>query len=288
MAGCRSEKMSRILSSIEILRPLNIILSLLAVFITAWLVDGITSPLLPYASLVVICFAGASNILNDVLDIHIDEVNRPDRVLPSSRLQIKEAILLMGFLYAVGIIACTYLQPLGRIIALTTVLPFLILYTPLFKRLPFIGNIVVGGILGLLFLFTEGAVNGKVDKMWMPFFLATALSTIRELCKDAADMAGDSTANLQTFPRKFGLISTLWLLRLLTAMLCFFAITPYSSDRYGIIYLVILILGVEIPLLYSMFVVLNEKSRSFDYSKVAKILKGVTIVGMLVILSSTF
>ena len=125
--------MSRFIAGIQILRPLNMILCLIAVFIAGWLVDGITSPLLPYATLVVLCFAGASNILNDVLDIHIDEVNRPDRVLPSGRLRIQNAILLMGFLYAVGIIACTYLHPLGRKIALITVLPFLVLYTPLFK-----------------------------------------------------------------------------------------------------------------------------------------------------------
>ena len=66
--------MNRIFSSIEILRPLNMILCLLAVFISAWLVDGIASPLLPYTILVVLCFAGASNILNDLLDIYIDEV----------------------------------------------------------------------------------------------------------------------------------------------------------------------------------------------------------------------
>ena len=71
-------------------------------------------------------------------------------------------------------------------------------------------------------------------------------------------------------------------------MLCFFAITPYTSDRYGIIYLIILILGVEIPLIYSMYVILNKKSGAADYSKAAKILKGVTIAGMLVILSSVF
>jgi len=280
--------MSRFFAGIQILRPLNMILCLFAVFIAGWLVDGITSFLFPYTALVVICFAGASNILNDVLDIHIDEVNRPDRVLPSGQLRIQDALILMGFLYVIGLTACAPLQPLGRQIALITVFPLLVLYTPLFKCLPFIGNIVVGSILGLTFLFTEAAIHGKADKMWIPFFLATALSSIRELCKDATDMAGDSTANLQTFPRKFGLISTLWLLRLLTAMLCFFAITPYTSDRYGIIYLIILILGVEIPLIYSMFVVLNEKSSSADYSKAAKILKGVTMAGMLVILSSAF
>ena len=280
--------MNRIFSSFEILRPLNLFLCLLAVFISAWLVEGFSSPLLPYAALVVLCFAGASNILNDILDIHIDKVNRPDRVLPSGRLRIQDALVLMGFLYVTGLMACTYLQPLGQQIALITVLPLLVLYTPLFKRLPFIGNIVVGSILGLVFLFTEAAIYGNTDKMWIPFFLATALSTIRELCKDAADMAGDSTANLQTFPRKFGLISTLWLLRILAVTLCLFALSLYASEDHGIIYLVILILGVEIPLLYSLFLVLSEKSGSDDYSKAAKTLKGVTIAGMLVILSSAF
>ena len=280
--------MNHIFSSIEIIRPLNILLCLLSVFISAWLINSTASPLLPYAAVVVVCFASASNILNDILDIHIDEINRPDRVLPSGQLRIQDALILMGLLYIVGLMACAYIQPLGRKIALITVLPLLILYTPLFKRLPFIGNIVVGSILGLVFIFTEGALHGNADQMWIPFFLASALSTIRELCKDAADIEGDSIDNLQTFPRKFGLISTLWLLRILTTMLCLLAIIPYTSGHYGIIYLIILIICVEIPLLHSMFFVLSEKSGSAAYSKTAKTLKGVTIAGMLVILSSAF
>jgi geranylgeranylglycerol-phosphate geranylgeranyltransferase len=280
--------MNRFFAGFQILRPLNMILCLLAVLIAAFLTGGLLSELLPYAILTVICFAGASNILNDVLDVRIDRVNRPERVLPSGRLKILDALLLMGVLYGVGILACTYVQSLGRQIALITVLPLLVLYTPLFKRLPFIGNIVVGSILGLVFVFTEGAIHGNADKMWIPFFLATALSVIRELIKDGADMAGDYTANLKTFPQKFGLISTLWLLRLMTTALCFFAITPYTGGYYGIIYLITLILGVEIPLLYSMFIFLSEKSGPTDYIKASKILKGVTMAGMLVILSSRF
>ena len=280
--------MNRFIPGIQILRPLNMILCLLAVLIAAFLTGGLSSLLLPYTVLTVLCFSGASNILNDVLDVHIDRVNRPDRALPSGRLKLLNALIIMGILYAVGILACTYLQPLGQQVALITVLPLLVLYTPLFKRLPFIGNIVVGGILGLVFIFTEGAIHGNADKMWIPFFLASTLSVIRELCKDGADLAGDSTANLKTFPREFGLISTLWLLRLMTTALCFFAITPYTGGSYGIIYLITLILGVEIPLLYSMFIILSEKSGSAEYVKAAKILKGVTLAGMLVILSSGF
>ena len=280
--------MKHYFSSIQIIRPLNMILCLFAVLIGAFLIEGLSSSLLPYTILTVLCFAGASNILNDVLDVHIDRINRPDRVLPSGRIKILDALILSIILYGVGILTCTYLQPLGRQIALITVLPLLILYTPLFKRLPFLGNIVMGGILGLVFLFTEGAIHGNVDKMWTPFFLATALSSIRELCKDCADLVGDSTVNLQTFPQKFGLISTLWLMRWLVILLCFFAITPYLCDHYGIIYLFTLILGVEIPLIYSMFIILSKESSSAEYIKVSKILKGITISGMLVILSSGF
>ena len=280
--------MNRLFAGIQILRPLNMILSLLAVFIAAWLINGITSHLLPYTALVVLCFAGASNILNDVLDIHIDEINRPERVLTSGRLQIRDALILMSILYALGIMASSYLQPLGRQIALIMVLPLLVLYPPLFKRLPFIGNLVVGSILGFVFLFTEGAFHGHVDKMCIPFCLATTLSTIRELVKDAADMEGDAVGNLQTFPRKFGLLATLWLLRILTLCLCFGAALPWFEDWYGIYYFILLLAGVAIPSLYAVFIILNESSIIEDYIKTAQIFKGATIAGMIVILSTGF
>jgi len=278
--------MNRLFAGIEILRPLNMILSLLAVFIAAWLVNGMTSPLLPYTALVVLCFAGASNILNDVLDIHIDEINRPNRVLTSGRLQIREALLLMSILYALGIIATSYLYPMGQQIALALVLPLLVLYTPLFKRLPFIGNLVVGSILGLVFLFTEGSLTDNVDKMWIPFCLGTSLSTIRELVKDAADMEGDAISDLQTFPRKYGLIATLWLLRILTICLCFGASIPWFEGWYGNYYFILLITGIAIPSLVAVFIILNESSAIEDYIKTAQIFKGITIGGMLVIILS--
>ena len=280
--------MIKFFASIQILRPFNMILCIISVLIAAFLINGLSSHLLPYTILVVLCFAGASNILNDIFDVRIDEINQPERVLPSGRLKIIEALFIMSILYVIGILACTYLLPLGQKIALITVLPLLVLYTPLFKRFPFIGNLVIGSIIGLVFIFTEGSINGNADKMWIPFLLATALSTIRELCKDAEDMEGDSTDNLQTFPKKFGLISTLWLLRILSVALCFFAIIPGVNGYYGVSYLITLILGVEIPLLFCVFMILGKNSCSSDYSRGAMILKGITIMGMFVIFSSKF
>ena len=123
---------------------------------------------------------------------------------------------------------------------------------------------------------------------WIPFFLATSLSTIRELVKDGADLDGDAIFNLQTFPRKFGLVATLWLLRILTLCLCFGAALPWFEGWYGIYYFILLIAGVAMPSLFAVFIILNESSTNEDYIKTTRIFKGSTIGGMIVILSTGF
>ena len=57
--------MNLFFSIIQILRPLNIILCLITVLIATFLLDEFQSPVLFYTLIVVCCFAGASNILND-------------------------------------------------------------------------------------------------------------------------------------------------------------------------------------------------------------------------------
>ena len=89
------------------------------------------------------------------------------------------------------------------------------------------------------------------------------LSIIRELCKDAEDIKGDAVSNLHTFPRKYGLINTLWFIRFLSLLLCLISIIPFIHGNYGIFYLIILIIGVIIPLLYGTLFFLNNESLSY-------------------------
>ena len=101
-------------------------------------------------------------------------------------------------------------------------------------------------------------------------------------------MEGDAVGDLQTFPRKFGLVATLWLLRIFTLCLCFGAALPWFEGWYGNYYIFLLITGVAIPSLYAVFILLNENSGLEDYSITANIFKGTTIAGMIVILLSGF
>ena len=82
---------------------------------------------------------------------------------------------------------------------------------------------------------------------------------------------------------------------LMAAAICaYIAITrgsaalPWFGGWYGIYYFILLIAGVAIPSLYAVFIILNESSVIEDYIKTAQILKGATIAGMIVILSTRF
>ena len=101
-------------------------------------------------------------------------------------------------------------------------------------------------------------------------------------------MEGDAVGNLQTFPIKYGLITTLWLLRILTIVLCLGATIPWFGGWYGNYYLFFFIGGIALPLLYAVFIILKEASDSGDYAITAQIFKGTTIWGMLVIFSTGF
>ena len=280
--------MIKVFYYIKILRPLNILLSFISVLISSSLVHRAYSPSLFYVILTVICFTGASNILNDLFDIKIDQINRPNRILASKKIKLLEAIFLVCSLYFIGIVATFYIYPLAQQIALYLVLPLSILYTPFIKRIPLLGNIVVSIIVGLVFIFTESALIGKIEKMWLPFFLATSLSIIRELCKDGEDIIGDSASYINTFPKLFGLAKTVTLLRILTLIFCIFSIIPFINSHYGWLYLIFLFFGIIIPLIYSIFIVLNKNSIPMDFSYISKILKLLTIVGIGVIYSTGF
>ncbi len=270
----------------KILRPLNILLGGISVIISAWLLNCFYSPLVIFTIIIVTTFMGGANILNDILDLKIDKINRPDRILASDKLKLKSAILFTIFLFLIGIFFCQFIFSLGSCIALFIILPSLILYTPLFKSIPFLGNLMIGCILGSVFIFTESAILGEIRKMWIPFYLATTLSTIREIIKDAADIKGDKINNISTFPNKFGFQSTLRLIRLLVLILFIFSIIPWIYDIYNNYYIFLLITIVIIPSFYVTYLKLNIKSSVKDYIQASKLFKIITLLGMIVILST--
>jgi geranylgeranylglycerol-phosphate geranylgeranyltransferase len=279
--------MHSIFPYINILRPINLIFSALSVIITAHLTDSLHQTIIIInAVVVVVSFAGASNILNDIFDINIDKKNQPYRPLPSGKISIWNALVYMLAIYFFGIYALFNLSELAIEIALLIVLPILILYTPVFKRIPLIGNIAVAAVLGMVFIFSEAAFTNTVSMVWIPAWLAFGLTFIRELIKDMEDVQGDYLNGAKTFPVVFGVDKSLYLAYLLIITFCILWWIPYYNNLYGNIYAITLLFTVEIPLILSIFFLWKNPTSS-GCAMISWATKWITLGGMVTILCSS-
>jgi geranylgeranylglycerol-phosphate geranylgeranyltransferase len=272
---------------IKLLRPLNVFTSGLAMVIGSGILGTLnnTSTLLLVMA-VVMCFAGAANALNDVVDYEIDKINRPMRPLPSGFVKKRTALFISILLFSMGTLACLELSEAAKVIGIVIAMPFMVLYSKYLKGMPLIGNMIVAFILGLSFLFCGAAFN-NMSPMWIPMILAFGLTLVRELVKDIADMEGDQSAGLKTFPITAGIEKSIQLSIFLSACIGVGAFIPYLYGTYGIWYGILLILGVEIPLSVVVVSLLNNPGIS-SATHGARILKFSTLIGLIAIYAGTF
>ena len=272
---------------IKLLRPLNVFTSGLAMVIGSGILGTLndTGTLLLVMA-VVMCFAGAANALNDVVDYEIDKINRPMRPLPSGFVKKRTALFISILLFSMGTLACLELPEAAKVIGIVIAMPFMVLYSKYLKGMPLIGNMIVAFILGLSFLFCGAAFN-NMSPMWIPMILAFGLTLVRELVKDIADMEGDQSVGLKTFPITAGIEKSIQLSIFLSACIGMGAFIPYLYGTYGIWYGILLILGVEIPLGVVVVSLLNNPGIS-SATHGARILKFSTLIGLIAIYAGTF
>jgi len=271
---------------IKLLRPLNVFTSGLAMVIGSGILGTLndTGTLLLVMA-VVMCFAGAANALNDVVDYEIDKINRPMRPLPSGFVKKRTALFISILLFSMGTLACLELSEAAKVIGIVIAMPFMVLYSKYLKGMPLIGNMIVAFILGLSFLFCGAAFN-NISPMWIPMILAFGLTLVRELVKDIADMEGDQSVGLKTFPITAGIEKSIQLSIFLSACIGMGAFIPYLYGTYGIWYGILLILGVEIPLGVVVVSLLNNPGIS-SATHGARILKFSTLIGLIAIYAGT-
>jgi len=265
---------------IKLLRPINLITSAFAMVVCASILNGINDTItLLITILVVVCYNAAANAYNDVLDYKTDVINRPSRPLVTGHVKKRTALYLAIILFVIGSVLTLELNRMAQFIAVGLALPIMIFYSKFLKGTPLIGNAAVAAILGLAFIFS-GAVYEQINIMIIPACLAFGLTFVRELVKDMADIEGDAKAGLNTFPVKAGLEKSARVSITAACIIGVGAIIPFLKSYYGWPYLIILVLGVEIPLAMIVFSFL--KSPAIKQAKqFSEVLKFSTIVGLM-------
>ncbi len=239
------------------------------------------------------------NIINDIEDYEIDLINRPEEVFVSQYISVSKAHVLYWIVVLIGFSLALYLAFHIDKLPLVGIYPFavglLYCYSRFFKKMPFIGNLVVGvfcaGVAGIV-LFAEREAYGLLGdeyggQAFFAFFiygLFAFLTTIfRELVKDLEDMEGDKERGCQTLPLVIGAKNTrnfALIFALATIGLTIYLSFVFSTYKFHILLSIYPALTVTLPMIYLSYKNINARTKK-DYHHISSMMKIIMLAGLL-------
>ena len=190
--------------------------------------------------------SASTNTINDIMDLELDKIEKPNRPLPRSDITINQAWIIFGI---ETIIACIF----GFILSLTAFFLTLfvscisILYSfKLKNNLVFKNTLTAFGIASAFLVGALGTQQELPSSVTL-FFLLIFISVVAfEIHKDIADIEGDSQLKKKTLPTVIGLQKSAYLAVLLYVLgfLLFQGILITSNSTLIILLWVIDILGI--------------------------------------------
>lgn len=170
-------------------------------------------PFLGYLYLFIGAFLITSHsmVQNDIIDLEIDKINEPQRMLPSGLMNIREASILSWVLAVVGVFFFAMVDVSGfttlRLNWLWGVVHLLLgdLYNFRLKGTGFIGNLLVAYMSFALFLYPDLFLNGTFTTLPLIFgIISLLMSLTREILKGIIDMKGDRKFGIKTVAVQVG------------------------------------------------------------------------------------
>ncbi len=271
----------KVIDLVKITRPLNGFMMGVAAFIGAFVVMGFSIDFQTVIVIFVIGFTlnGASMIVNDYVDRHIDLINRPDRPLVKGTVKPDEALSLAVILIGIGIILSSYLGLVPLIIA-TIALIVSLTYNIWGKKMGFIGNLMVAFDTAVPFIFggsvawvLTGFISSSqvyvsinyiinlYNNVWVTPILLSVLAFLsnvgREIVKGIADISGDRMAGIKTIAiiygsKTAGRASTAFILSAVAL-----SPLPYVFGLLGVSYIIIVMFADIVFIYYTIKLLKN-------------------------------
>ncbi|MEO8148422.1 MAG: geranylgeranylglycerol-phosphate geranylgeranyltransferase [Bacteroidia bacterium] len=244
-----------------------------------------------------VCVAAGGYIVNDLLDVKIDLINKPDKVIVGKRISLATSWNLYWVLTAIGVLLGIIGAWYNKTNVLMSVAPLeaglLWLYSSILKKYFLVGNLVVSFLCGLA-LFKPMLFNAPIVKVEGLVYLvlgytafAFMLTLIREIIKDMEDIKGDEAYDCKTMPVVIGITATkiIAAIFLLSVMLSlgWFQYNQTLSDTFKQTdYLSFSYIGlfIQLPLIILLILLLKAKE-SVDFHRASNISKLIMVTGIL-------
>lgn len=235
--------------------------------------------------------AAAGYIINDYMDVKIDLVNKPQKVIIGRHMTRRWAMIWHAALnIGAVLIGASLSLKIGLVDLICAGL--LILYSMSLKKGFLAGNLVVAllsaSVIALVWLVSPKILDAQeystVERyIWVYAGFAFFMSLIREIVKDMEDIRGDVRNGCRTMPIVLGIRKTK---RVVTGLLIAFAVvlslsafavsTSLSSPILFLIYVFVFIL---LPL-GIMFLMLYKADKKIDFKRISTLSKIIMLLGI--------
>jgi len=251
-----------------------------------------------------VIIAATGYIINDIMDVDIDKINKPEKMIINRVITIRHAWQIYWVLVVFGFLISFYVAyridnlPLVLIYPIAVLL--LALYSIRLKRMLFIGNLVVAIFSALvtgIIIFAERASFGLlqdtdqhsfklISYIFFGYMIFSVLTSLyREIVKDLEDIEGDKSEGCNTIPTVFGIrrskfvafvfaFVTLWLLGP-------WLFSLFDAEQHTLIIAVFVF--VLLPLLYTMYK-LRQANNSQEFHHISTSIKILMAGGIICLL----
>lgn len=300
--------MQTLLALFEITRPVNVAITGLSILVAAALVEPFDFTIAVAGAMISgMLIAAGANVINDLCDIDIDRINRPQRVLPSGRLTPTAARTFTIFLLACGNFFSIFINTTALTIAVGSS-TLLIVYSLWLKRQPLTGNLAVSAATALAFIYGAVAAQAGLSRAdasdgilgmssmhdvvthaspwhgdWRAGIFPAAFSFLfhfgREVIKDIEDRAGDQAMRARTLPLVYGLGAAQATATAAFVMLILATLLPFYLGIYNTTYLWIVIGGVDLVLVATIYFLWKNPAPP-RLRQISAVLKADMLVGL--------
>lgn len=246
-------------------------------------------------SFVTIVISAAGYIINDITDIRVDLINKPDKVVINKSISLQTAYWLYFCTCLIGYAASLFLafdvMQLALINIYILAVGGLYWYSNNLKKKALLGNILVAiycaGVAGILWFADRNAIQilqkldpaaaHRVKSVFMAYMVFAFLVTLyRELIKDIEDLKGDEMRKYRTAPILWGIGPAKAIAALIGGLLCVSILI--AAWKFVPPFLALLVL----PVLLSLYL-LKKASNSTDYHQLSLYTKWLMLGSLLIL-----
>ena len=289
----------------KLIRPLNLLIIALTQVLFHYLLiiplltyNGSGTSLNTFQFLILVIstvlVAAGGYIINDIKDIKVDLINKPDKVIINNQISRANGLKLYVILTVIGILLATYLAYSIDIIAMGSIhflsAGLLFFYSTSYKKIFLLGTFIISLITSLsiiiVMLFDLNALSNAVIIKFLALYalFAFLITFVREILKDVEDIEGDAAQQAATLPIVAGIntskIVTAIIIGIIATLLLVVVRFMYQIlDYVSIAYVCI---AVIIPLFLLLYYTINatDKAHFANASILAKI---IMVLGILYI-----